>query len=828
MGRSKTVWAVQSASSKVFGDEEWTNPIVKELLRRKISGNMEVKDCILNCMNYGSKQMRSYYRKAVKQFEDEPSKLVIGGETFNREPIIQCLKDLSGGLDTEIINMSVGVPETADWASWYLQENCSYDYTNKTVYYNNYLWCLDSISYNAEQNIIECCISRDDVTVTIDENGEEIVTPITVRDVMSIQPYKGERYIIVKYSNTTYRYRLFICLLNSISSLIGNNYELYLEQQVSDFDVFPLLTLREYHSSYKTAKGRKSSAKTEIDGIKKQFTVDFPRIDIAVDLEPLEVSFPTNFPSSPPVPPFPEHTQAYDEEGNPIINSDYDNKVLLPFYRWRKHLQDIKDIEDYENYGTVSPSFDAYQVKAKKLQKCLNTLNLDLDYLVDKIEENENISKITAAFLLFGLSFDTKSEVVSKLLYKTFNGIYEKGFGNTRFDDNRIYAVYTETPFRYYLSWLLNTPPEIKEGYLEKKYTHELVARILDIIYQVEVHWVTVEEGMAQIATITKNTYIDGILVKSEPYGDVTVDGDGNYNVPSNSHKDYLSLVISHRLSPTQYHVITLEHLEAISTVISSNHEEGAMIGVEDKHLFFIPLLYSHFTELNIFERSELMHVSLTLWFNAVDKQYLKWYQDPLFIATLTLIGLVITFVIAIYNAPVGAAATTYWLSFMASLLITMILLPLALKAVWRSTDNPTYRAMAVAAAFAISAYVGGAGMTFNTVIGLINLAVQIADIYIQADLERLQRKGEEFNVAYKERMEAFKEVEDKLKSTLTQGDIYDICMSTGVPPPVMLDFSTYIYLSTTAGMNYDLLYGDFYNRMLTQFYDNQLEYRLG
>lgn len=88
-------------------------------------------------------------------------------------------------------------------------------------------------------------------------------------------------------------------------------------------------------------------------------------------------------------------------------------------------------------------------------KKILDFIGLDIDALTDSINENPDIGQITNAYVYFGIDLKDTSPVVAKLLYKTFEFIYDQNLVNTT---TTTYSAHTtEGNYNATMSWRQQT-----------------------------------------------------------------------------------------------------------------------------------------------------------------------------------------------------------------------------------------------------------------------------------------------------------------------------------------------------------------------------------
>jgi hypothetical protein len=864
--RDTVIVSVFSSVVPVFDEKEpFKNPLIKELLKKKRDENITAKECILNCMNYGSHQLRAFYNTATKVFKDELPKVGIGGYALNREPIIEYIEDSIAHDDISVIDFRIEIPAIEEWAYWYLQENYPSNLSDDEIEYDGYTWSLDSVEYNPLDNNITCYLKREEIVIPDDEEteeNEEVIQEYT--DTLTIPTYTGTYYYIVLYTTVSELEKpvglrkswYWLCPNEDIVNIIPGTpgfidnpithqpmptilpYEPYIERTITGVNMFPVLTLREGRMSYKTKGGTIADLEDKIYEIKKKFCEDYPDEVSMYYLNTLEINFPNNFPSNCPFG-LEEHIF-----GNHVI--------------WKVPKELSQRYSDWRNLKVRLIEAEAkgedkeYVEKTKKLQRALRTLNLDLDTLVNGLEDNKDIDLITSAFLLFGVSISNKTELTSKILYFSFTSILKLNSGvinpeNSFFksENNTISVLYAEHPFSYTLAWSLDIEPETVYEKLERKYTHTVERHKITITWRAEREYEYIQDGWmikrVEVYYMVKITTIDNTSTEErtrDPRGKAIykntnhVPASGDKTFPTSS-RIYIDLVVCYRINANQYHKITMHDLQAYSIVYAEGYVEYYNASIDDKDddgnydykNFLVPLPYSAFTNLNIFEHAELMTISLHLFINGMDRQVVRWYQNPKLWTFVQAVSYFVMFFVTVFS--LGTSLT--WQAAVWSLLtsaVVMVGVPLALKLIFEATDSEFIRVTSViAAAVAVYALGGGdfASFDFSTAVGLTNLSTQCVNVLTTTGMERLEKQRNDFNERLEERQESFDEAKDKLRQTLTMSDVVDITITTGVPPPVTIDFDYYVYLAIEAQTDFDLLYSDFYDRMLKDFHENQL-----
>ena len=101
--------------------------------------------------------------------------------------------------------------------------------------------------------------------------------------------------------------------------------------------------------------------------------------------------------------------------------------------------------------ATVSVTSDKESVRYKQAKEMLNFFGINIDTMVKGIEDNPDVANIEDAFIHMGMVVKDTSTVMSKILYKAFDFLYDSS-DLTR-EDTKFMITFKEVPFNAAIAW---------------------------------------------------------------------------------------------------------------------------------------------------------------------------------------------------------------------------------------------------------------------------------------------------------------------------------------------------------------------------------------
>lgn len=101
--------------------------------------------------------------------------------------------------------------------------------------------------------------------------------------------------------------------------------------------------------------------------------------------------------------------------------------------------------------ATVSVTSDKESVRYKQAKEMLNFFGINIDTMVKGIEDNPDVANIEDAFIHMGMVVKDTSTVMSKILYKAFDFLYDSS-DLTR-EDTKFMITFKEAPFNAAIAW---------------------------------------------------------------------------------------------------------------------------------------------------------------------------------------------------------------------------------------------------------------------------------------------------------------------------------------------------------------------------------------
>jgi len=392
------------------------------------------------------------------------------------------------------------------------------------------------------------------------------------------------------------------------------------------------------------------------------------------------------------------------------------NLDMLPIVEIRHDLVNI-------NSNPTNPKY----LQSKEM---LSMIGVDIDAIVTAVNDNPAIADITDAFVYFGIDISDTSPVISKMVYKTFEFIFETASTN---------------------------PPTGTLGTVNQ-------------------YRITVQEGNYNSALAWSNqtlNYITGSIGPVGTYQNQVVGAD---------------LILRHQSTPTQY---TEYHIYEIFTV-SVLARAGMSAAVTKTFLagpVTLPLSYNLVNQFSPVEQMELFCKSLRLSVYSATVTHLAYYETAAFATAMQVIVYTVAVVITILTWESGGSTTSAWLKFAGKILIGLAT-SYGIKKILESTLPGWLKIVLIAATIALGAYgsssidageflsaeqvtkmvtdyattfmASATTITPGTVFTGMNIVSKVANYRINGLMEDLEDSAEAFSKTLELKV---KEISDKMKS---------------------------------------------------------------
>lgn len=417
------------------------------------------------------------------------------------------------------------------------------------------------------------------------------------------------------------------------------------------------------------------------------------------------------------------------------LDTAYGQSHMLPIVVLRKNLVNI-DKSDKATY--------------KSAKNLLSRINLDIDEFIASLSESGDISKITDAFVLFGLNVHTSSIAGKKALFAIFESLYKKSKISKAAYDNYI----ADVNYQNYLANNDGDPDEVIPVFNEITITEDVFN--VDIRYNY----------------ITKTTYTGQIGALNDI--EITYSGTG----------DTSWYKLRKQISGTEYIEYYVSGLRTVTDIFTRSKYGYAQaeVYVDDTNNLILPLSRS-FLNKNIFsnyEKEIIANEALHIVIYTLDSQYVSWYERPYFGRLLQFIGLVVLIWtgVDVYNLAysssiaAGASASTAtfnaWVALGRAVLSNFAISYAVAKLAERAAGESVFVRILAFAAAVYATYNFNVTANMSTAESLL-LATRATTDYITLDqsyqLENLREELEAEYMTLREIQEEIKNVQDLLNT---------------------------------------------------------------
>ena len=461
------------------------------------------------------------------------------------------------------------------------------------------------------------------------------------------------------------------------------------------------------------------------------------------------------------------------EEGNnllPVIPLRYRNRDLT--------REEVRDTKLYKTSKTA-----------------LNMLNINIDDVAARINENPDVAEIDHAYIMFGVDVQTEEIYSLKYLVAFFDYVIDKAlindldFYKSLFDPNQEIGDYGGArPYSIYdfmLGGIGVQTPEVTNS----------TTILVNDTGTVTVSSVTGNPDWGAFEEFGLNMSIGYNSIRSEvlmgaigPVGHVTKtlvrdeDTTGYFKagVPDGS-----AMVLCEQITATTYRRISVFGL-FLSNYI--NYPRGVtttltkVIDNPDEHGLVIPLHYNVVRQMRPLDRNNVYKDTLILILNSEKTVRLKWYESSFF--KFIIQAAAVIYGIITLPTGVGPASAVAIIQVVATRVVIAIVVNLALNAIasWIGPEAT----MIVAAVTAIAAITYGdpsmsitvPGSTLPTAVSFLDLSLALmnsANVEIQRQIGKVGKAQAAFNKEKEVLLEKLEEAEKLLPDTDTMVDVTNL-----------------------------------------------------
>jgi len=421
-----------------------------------------------------------------------------------------------------------------------------------------------------------------------------------------------------------------------------------------------------------------------------------------------------------------ESLGTYPTLDNEAEQGQYWDAAVLPVIPLRK---------DFISVNSPSSNVEAY-LSSKGL---LDTINFDIDHLIEQLEDNDDIASIRDAFVLFAINLYTDTTHGQKLLFNFWANLY--------FNATVSKADYDANPSG--AAPIFNT------------FSMEETSYNTAIIF----NYITLTSNLGSIGELySYETEI--VVLPNTPYteddeGNVTQEGKINSYILlryQNSINNYIELKV-HGVFQLTNIFTTAGRVNTTLTELSTDDTQKAN--------FIIPVSTNILKSMTSDESTKIIYESIHMIVYASTYQHLEFYETEDF---LNLVSFVIIVIAVIYLVITwGESGGTAALLALAEAILWSYALQLILLEILDSyADDEAIRALAILTFVAATYYAADfSGMsTAESLLFGVNAVTQalLTDISIQAN--NLQQEIDAFTISAEERQEELEKAQDLLDNT--------------------------------------------------------------
>lgn len=448
-----------------------------------------------------------------------------------------------------------------------------------------------------------------------------------------------------------------------------------------------------------------------------------------------------------------------------------------------------------DNVSLFDPQYeDLYEEMSRAYRKAYQ--NNNFGDLIEAVEENESIDDIDYAYLMFGVSLNTKDMSCRKYVYKFFEEMqnFQNGGSTTAMDDLRVLVDEYNEAIQAMIEWQseLNSmneehidwdalPPYPEIPVITPPPNNQIRLNVPDLGFDIRLEWVDIEvetvSGNYASETggdIPKRDDLQFVIGESFEYEELqTFDGKEGTEVRYVD-RSIPSMVIYWQVGDAIYQKMTvwgLVHYNYIyggkAVVITSNE---ALEDLEESG-FVIPLHYPTMTEMGIVDYTQMVSANAHILFNSYKVTKQRWYERGIF-QILTVVLVIVVSVVVFpgafstgggilgSNLAVGAAlgltGTAALVAGVVSNYIASIIISELLKVVGTTILGEKWGSLfAAIAGFSLGAAVSGVKLfSAESLLGMSNAFANGYAGWVQGDIAEIQEELEADRAEYEEQME--------------------------------------------------------------------------
>ena len=312
----------------------------------------------------------------------------------------------------------------------------------------------------------------------------------------------------------------------------------------------------------------------------------------------------------------------------------------------------------YEN-NFLSPSYmsTVYERGKKALKKATNG---DLDDLIARIADNNDLGDIDHAFVIFGVSLNTPSNDARNYIFNFFDAMLQRYPGISPGGDLLAYQqAMIAAELRYEEWWnyvgQIEDRPKLLPPPIEPRSSISISCNRSDIDFDITLEWNYMESiagpGLGRPGAKMGDVWItkgNSTIVTQTILGKNI-----SYEVVPETKEE---IRIYKQVAPDSYRYIKIQGLKHLNRVYKGKAVQTyaweALDDTEESG-FIIPLHDELFREMPIIKATEFATANTYLMFNCYKVVKKKWYQTGVF--AIILIAIIV--VISIWFPPAGAAA---------------------------------------------------------------------------------------------------------------------------------------------------------------------------
>lgn len=839
--KDETIYSTEVIAVRLF-DEDLYTKIQRDLHLEYMAKGYGAIDYANNYAKTGDNQFGRYYRTGKWDYLDYLPTGQITTTSINKSAINSVI-EANEGSEITITDIIHRIPTDDVWVKYRLQSSYNYDIGRNVMKYGNVWYRLGSITYQTNNNTFSVVMNP--ITIITSTYHHTFVTITKIDD---LTDNKNTKII----ANTLY-------LDNVTGSVLYETVE-----NVSNTDeVIPTGTAKD---SYTVVFVPEEDEEGEGEGEGEPV----PSITF-------NISNHTNVPhyvveyvkKSTGQTRYWLHDSSSGYYNIPDPNKVIVNFEMLPIVMLRNSGFNVNQYQASDRPASVT------QKRYKQTVRMLKSIGMDLDDVIEKYSDNPDINNISDAFFLLGVSPSDTNPIVSKVLYETFDAIYDT-VPSTGPGTAYSMAV-KEDPYNAVITWTMGDVSTYNGTVHNKAVAGECshsIKTFTTVVNTYDVKEVTLSSNNNEYwvhpklgRRVTVRTYrqietlSDGVVIQTEishmqtttayensfDYDNGVINTNPLGTVKTLTRSENMSvqgLRILKQLTKTTYKQMDIRNLQAVSVIRGSGFATGNKLPIDSKNLV-IPLALPLVARLTFMEKTALLGRSAHLIFYAAQKTHLEWYETQEFAKYSQVFMIALIVVITIYSfGTMTGPALTLNAALMAVLEIVAISIAvqLALKLITKYVDDPALKAALSLAVMVVGAYFGlgnDFGMNGLTALTLSACCVNAAAIYIgdvTADgMDRLTGNVKDFNAEYKKREE---EQQKALKSQTSGLDAFDMVdLSTNIDMfsttgtntkttfASLLSPSQFFYLATNqAAYNHDLMYTGLYDNAVHEFVSNKLQ----